>query len=228
MDIYSLSRTFWDYAFENPEKIKPNHCALFFFAVEHCNRLGWKEKFGLPTTMVMEALGIKSYHTYIKTFNDLIDFGFFILHEKSKNQYSSNVIALAKNAKANAKALDKALSKHDAKHISKHSQSTVQSIDSINIQYTNIPLYNSTNDEIENEVFKRISSDKRWIEALCITHKSDPDIMIDHLRKFYYHCKAYDYFKGKDQDAKIHFNNWIKKGNYPPAKIKDSLSDNPE
>jgi hypothetical protein len=45
MDIYSLSRNFWDYAYENPEIIKPNHCALYFFVIEHCNRLGWKQKF---------------------------------------------------------------------------------------------------------------------------------------------------------------------------------------
>jgi len=52
MDYFKLTRAFWDFAFENPEKIKPNHCAMYLFIVEHCNRLGWKEKFGLPTTMV--------------------------------------------------------------------------------------------------------------------------------------------------------------------------------
>ena len=139
MDIYKLSRSFWDYAFENPDKIKANHCALYFFAVEHCNRLGWKEKFGLPTTMVMEAIGIKSYNTYIKTFNELVEFGFFNLHERSKNQYSSNIIALSKFDKANDKALDKAL----IKHATKQSESTQQSIDSIDIQYTNIPINNN-------------------------------------------------------------------------------------
>ena len=60
MDYFKLTRDFWDFAFENPEKIKPNHCALFLFIVEHCNRLGWKEKFGLPTTMTKDAIGIRS------------------------------------------------------------------------------------------------------------------------------------------------------------------------
>jgi hypothetical protein len=40
--------------------------------------------------------------------------------EKSKNQYSSNIIAIVKNTKAPTKALDKALQKHSTKH----SQST--------------------------------------------------------------------------------------------------------
>ncbi len=128
MNSYDLSRCFWDFAFENPDKIKPNHIAVYFFAIEHCNRLGWKEKFGLPTTMVMESTGIKSYNTYSKTLKDLVDFGFIKMIEKSKNQYSSNIVALSKFDKALNKALDKAF----IKHISKQDESTIQSIDSIN------------------------------------------------------------------------------------------------
>jgi hypothetical protein len=134
MDIFKLYRDFWDFAFENPEKIKPNHIAIFSFAIEHCNRLGWKEKYGLPSAMVMEATGIKSYNTYISAFNELVDFGFIKLVEKSKNQYSSNIIALSIFNKASNKALDKAF----IKHTTKQSESTIQSIDSIDIQYTSI------------------------------------------------------------------------------------------
>jgi hypothetical protein len=134
MDIFKLYRNFWDFAFDNPEKIKPNHIAIFSFAIEHCNRLGWKQKYGLPSAMVMEATGIKSYNTYISAFNELVDFGFIKLIEKSKNQYSSNIIALSNFDKASNKALDKAL----IKHTTKQSESTIQSIDSIDIQYTNI------------------------------------------------------------------------------------------
>ncbi len=142
MDIFKLNRYFWDYAFNNPEKIKPNHCAVYYFALEHSNRLGWKEKFGFPTSMVLEATGIKSYSVYKKTFDELVTFGFFDVIEYSKNQYSSNIIALKENYKALDKALDKAFIKHDTKQ----SESTIQSIDSINKPITNkqntiIPLY---------------------------------------------------------------------------------------
>lgn len=136
MDIYNLYRNFWNFAFENPQKIKPNHCAVFSFSVEHCNRLGWKRNFGLPTSMVMEAVGIKSYSVYKKTFDELIDFGFFEIIELSKNQYSSNIIALKENNKADNKALDKAITKHGTKQL----KSTIQSNDSIDIQ-----VYNDTN-----------------------------------------------------------------------------------
>lgn len=107
----------FDWCFENPEKINPNHAAMYFFAIEHCNRLGWKEKFGLPMEMTKDAIGIKNYRTFYKTFNDLVEWGFFKVIQKSKNQYSSNVIAIVKNTKATSKALDTALQKQHQKQV---------------------------------------------------------------------------------------------------------------
>lgn len=133
MNGYELSRVWFDWCFVNPEKIKPNHSALYFFAIEHCNRLGWKEKFGLPTSMAMEALGMKSYNTYKDTLTDLVEWGFIKMVEKSKNQYSANIVALSNFNKAVNKALDKAL----LKHASKQSESTDESIDSIDKPLTN-------------------------------------------------------------------------------------------
>lgn len=129
---YELSRDWFNFCFENPTKVNPNHTALYFFCIEHCNRLGWKKEFGLPTTMAKEAIGVHSYNTYIKTLNSLVEFGFIKLVQKSKNQYSSNIIALLKNDKALDKALDKAI----IKHVTKQSESTEQSIDSIIKQLT--------------------------------------------------------------------------------------------
>jgi hypothetical protein len=121
---YELSRDFWNFSFENPDKITPTHIGIYFFAIEHCNRLGWKEKFGFPTSMVLDAIGLKSYNTFKKHFDDLVSWGFIKVIEYSKNQYSANIIALSKNNKANVKALDKALAKHLIKHVSKQSEST--------------------------------------------------------------------------------------------------------
>jgi hypothetical protein len=139
MDYFVLTRNFWDFAFENPEKIKPNHCALYLFIVEHCNRLGWKRKFGLPTTMAKDAIGIRSYNTYIHTLNDLVSFGLIELIEVSKNQYSSNIVAISNFDKAHIKALDKA----SIKHVTKQSESTVQSIDSIDKHNTINNIHNT-------------------------------------------------------------------------------------
>lgn len=165
MDYFKLTRAFWDFAFENPEKIKPNHCALYLFIVEHCNRLGWKQKFGLPTTMAKDAIGIRSYNTYITTLSELVDFGLIELIEKSKNQYSSNIVAISNFDKAPNKALDKALINHGTKQ----SESIVQSTDSITKPITinkdtNIPTF---------EEFKNYGKEK------------EPSVNIDALKNKY-------------------------------------------
>lgn len=114
---YELSRNWFDWCFENPEKISPNHSAIYFFAIEHCNRLGWKEKFGFPTQMVMDAIGIKKHETYIRYFTDLVEWGFLKLIQKSSNQYSANIISLLSAIPKNGKALGKAIRTHAGKQI---------------------------------------------------------------------------------------------------------------
>lgn len=127
MNGYDLSRQFFDWSFENPEKVSPSHIALYFWCIETANRFGWKEKFGLGTLEAKEAIGIKSYNTYIKTLHDLIEWGFIRLIQKSKNQHTANIIAISNFDKASDKALDKAL----IKHVIKQDESTSESIDSI-------------------------------------------------------------------------------------------------
>jgi len=178
MDIYTLYRNFWDFSFDNPEKVKPNHIAIFSFAIEHCNRLGWKKKFGYPTTMAMDAIGIKSYGTYIKSLNELVEWGFIIMIEKSKNQYSANIIALSNNDKAHSKALDKAF----VKHASKQDESTHQSIDSIDKQVykdNNTPIYINAN----NLAYQ---SELEFIEDWNVARKSILGVQ-SNMRKLCFH-----------------------------------------
>lgn len=179
MDIYKLYRNFWDYAFDNPEKIKPNHVAIYSFAIEHCNRLGWKQKFGFPTSMVLEATGIKSYSVYKKTFDDLVEYGFINVIEYSKNQYSSNIIALKENNKANDKALNKALTKHISKQSESTVQSTHQSTDSINKQ-----IYNNTNIQVYR-AFAHLSLSITDYEKLEAEYdKKTIDMVLDSIENF--------------------------------------------
>lgn len=156
---YDLSRSWFDFCFKHPDKIKPNHSAVYFFAIEHCNRLGWKEKFGFPTTMVMEAIGIKSYNTYINTLNELVEWKFIKMIERSKNQYSANIIALSNNDKALDKALDKAF----IKHATKQSESTSESIDSIDKQETNKPL---TKNQKQKDIILEILKEDKYNEII--------------------------------------------------------------
>lgn len=136
MNSYELHRIFFDWCFENPEKVTPNHVAIYSFAIEHCNRLGWKEKFGFPTQMAMDAIGIKKHQTYIKYFNDLVTWDFFKLIQKSSNQYSANIISLSCGKLKKGKALGKATITHAAKQTEKPSQSTWQSNSPVDKQGT--------------------------------------------------------------------------------------------
>lgn len=109
MNGYDLTRNWYNYKFSNPDKVKHIHSDLYFYTVDLWNRLGQKDKFGLPTGVTMESLNIGSYNTYKKAIADIIDFGFIKLVSDAKNQYQSKVIALSLNDEACDKALDKAL-----------------------------------------------------------------------------------------------------------------------
>jgi hypothetical protein len=134
MNSYELSRRWFDFCFENPEMISPNHTAIYFFAIEHCNRLGWRDKFGFPTQMAMDAIGIKKHQTYIRYFNEIVEWKFFKLIQKSLNQYSANIISLQTAMPKNGKALDKAIITHEAKQTEPIGQSNGQSNSSIDKQ----------------------------------------------------------------------------------------------
>ena len=184
MNGYNLSRNWFNFCFENPEKIKPNHSALYLFAVEHCNRLGWKEKFGLPTEMSKEAIGIKSYNTYINTLNDLVEWGFVKMIERSKNQYSANIIALSKFDKALDKALDKAF----IKHVTKQSESTSESICTIDKQVNQL---NKETIKLINNNIKLVDDNlDKWIQSETTLPKlKTKTVFSDEVNNLYYNVR---------------------------------------
>ena len=196
----------FDFCFENPEKISPNHTALYFFILSHSNRLGWKKKVGLPSTMAKEAIGIKSYKTYIKTLNELVEFGFIEMLEKSKNQFSSNIIAIVNFTKAPTKALTKAM----LKHVPKQCQSTYHSNASIIIPSTNIPINNYTNNN-NGEILKECLQEAGWCEVICMQYKIDPEYLLSVLLDYCAHLFSIDEIKTDKKEFKMHFTNWIKK-----------------
>ena len=182
MNGYKLSRQWFDFCFENPEKIRPIHTAIYTFALEHWNRLGQKKKFGFPSQMTMDAIGIKSYSTYIPAFNDLVDWGFFELIEKSKNQYSSNIIALPKNDKALDKALDKAFIKHSSKHCESNHQDT-RSIDKQKNKGTKEPI-NHVFDDFWDSYGKKVGSKKKAEKKWNDLTDSERDFIMEHIDSY--------------------------------------------
>lgn len=220
MNGYELSRIWFDWCFENPEKISPNHSALYFFAIEHCNRLGWRKKFGFPTEMVKDAIGIKSYNTYIKTLNDLVNWGFIEMIERSKNQYSANIVALVNFDKALDKALDKAIKKH----VSKQHESTGESICSIDKpltinQETNKPL--TKNDLI----FDELIISESWLESVAMNskHKFTPQQVKSYLSKYNTTMNnAFDYKNNRNEYCS-HFTRWLDTREKKESKPKNTL-----
>jgi len=187
MNSYELSRNYFDWCFENPEKISPNHTAIYFFAIEHCNRLGWKKKFGFPSQITMDALGIKKHQTYIKYFNDLCEWGFFELVEKSKNQYSSNIISLIEAMPKNGKALDKAIINHTAKQTETNGQSN----SSIDKPITIKPINNN-------------SAIPEWNEFKIYALEKEPKVNLNALKNKYDAWVVNDWKNGNDKPIK----NW--------------------
>lgn len=109
MNGYSLSRQYFDWAFENPTENNPTMTALYFFIVEINNRLGWKSEFSITPRECLEGINVNSYNTYKKHFDKLKEIGFIKVIKPSKNQYQANIIALSKFDNATNKALDKAI-----------------------------------------------------------------------------------------------------------------------
>lgn len=124
---YTLSRQWHDFAFEHQGKVRPSHAALYFWLIELNNSLGWIEVFGVPTLHSMAAIGVSSYKTYKKAFDDLVAWGFVEVLEKSKNQSTTNLVTLKNAIVINTKALDAALvnnAKASPQQISKQVHST--------------------------------------------------------------------------------------------------------
>ena len=162
MKGYDLTRNWYNYKFEHPDKVRAIHSDMYFYIIDLWNRLGQKEKFGLPTSVTMENLGISSYNTYKKTLDGIVKFGFIKIIQESKNQYQAKVIALSKIDKASSKALDKA-------HNKATDEAPYKALDSIDKQLTtNItlpatPKFSFFKELINLGVEKDIAND--WIKV---------------------------------------------------------------
>lgn len=207
---YKLTRTWFDFKFENPGKIKASHTELYFYIIDLWNRLGQKEKFGLPTAVTMECLGIGSYNTYKRNLNDLIDFGFILLIQESKNQHQSKVIALSKFDKATDKALDKA-------HIKATDEAIDKATDDIDKQYNNEQknnnIINNNNEIIQNFNFSEILKyeSPEWIESVSMQQKITAEEIQNKIDEFELFLKTIEKKHQSKKEFVNHFINWLGK-----------------
>lgn len=160
MNGYSLSRQYFDWAFENPTENNPTMTALYFFIVEINNRLGWKKQFTITPRECLEGIGVSSYNTYKKNFDKLIEIGFINVIKPSKNQYQANIIALSKINNAHSNALNNTLNNADT-----------NTLDNADNKANNALSKNSKalNKADEKQVPKQVHS---MIQPSCDIHKT--------------------------------------------------------
>tara|TARA_B000000460_G_C21387294_1_gene336572 strand:- start:38 stop:661 length:624 start_codon:yes stop_codon:yes gene_type:complete len=155
----------------------------------------------------MEGSSIGNYQTFRKTFDDLIQWGFVKLIQKSTNQYSANVVALCNTEAAKVSAMDRALmnqcnspediikpqtkktinhkrlSEIDISEVSREEKEifeyglTLQKVILMNAKQKNVPLK-----KVENATYKF------WINPLQLMIEKD-NVSITHLKKLIKYLK---------------------------------------
>ncbi|SHE68939.1 hypothetical protein SAMN05444405_102303 [Bacteroides luti] len=110
---YSLSRNYFEWVFNNPDKGDAAMTALYFFIIDEFNRSGWKDKIAITSHRCMAAIGCHSYNTYKRALNLLITNGFITLIQKSQNRYTANIVSLSNFDRLNHYVDKSTLSKND-------------------------------------------------------------------------------------------------------------------
>lgn len=52
MNGYNLTRSWFNYKFENPKKVRHVHSDMYFYIVDLWNRLGQKKEFGFAKSLI--------------------------------------------------------------------------------------------------------------------------------------------------------------------------------
>lgn len=106
---YALSRAWFDYAFENPDKVTVNQTALFMWLIELNNRMGWALKLSFNTEDAGIACGLKDRKTVWKAMNELVEIGFVTMIFKSSHRHKASVISILDNKILSSGCLDKSI-----------------------------------------------------------------------------------------------------------------------
>ena len=111
--MFDYFNGYWRWASENTEKVNPTTTSMYFYILSVANELNWRQSFGLSSTQIMNGIGIATYKTYKKHFDQLVQFGLIQVVKESKNQFTCNVLALVNFTIAPTKARPKHLPKQD-------------------------------------------------------------------------------------------------------------------
>ena len=193
--MFDYFNGFWNWAAEHPAQHNPTSTAIYFYILSIANQLGWKPEFNLSSTQVMDGCSIANYKTYKKHFDILVENGLIRVVRESKNQYTSNIIAMVNFTKALPKqdqSITEALPKQAQS--TAHIHKTIKTNKSIKTN-TDRRLYKTAEDVKGKEYFKDAEVNESFTNFLIerIARKKYPtDLAIETLQK-----KMRDYYKTK-------------------------------
>ncbi len=218
MNGYELTKSWFNFSYETKEA-KPIHTAIYLYIVEHCNKLGWKKEFGLPTDLVMEVLSIRSHKTYSKTLNELVEFGFLNMIEKSKNQWTANVISLSNFKKSESKSLDNAITEAP-EELDKPEEKTVPVI-----QMTPSTTFFESTKDFRKKVGSFFSQNTEVLEMRMFSYFRSLDNKGE-FDAFKLQTEAYMKYKVKSSEKVHGWNSYSQGGEWKEVNWIDKLSKN--
>lgn len=109
MNAYQLSRQWFDFAYENPDRATTAQAVLYLWLIEANNRRGFSEKFIFNTQDAGAYTGIRNRKTVWNALSALVENGFVTMVKKAKNQSEFTVISILNNRVASGGALDKSM-----------------------------------------------------------------------------------------------------------------------
>jgi hypothetical protein len=97
--MFDYFNGFWKWVSDNPDKVDPSFCAVYFALLNRANKTGWKDSFAIILIDLQEDCGICSRTTMLKVLSKLEEYGFVETISKTNNQYKNRVIRLPLNGK---------------------------------------------------------------------------------------------------------------------------------
>ena len=218
--MFKCFNGFYEWVNNNPDKVDPYLCAVYFAILNRANRTGWKKNFAIILIDLQEDSGINSRTTMLKTLGRLEEYGLLITISKTQNQYKNRVICLPLNEKhldstwiANEKHLDSTWT---------HNKTIKEDKDLIDFKEVNAPVFkkhtawwtSATKESFSQKVFDEFSQHypkaflQKFIDFYSQEHISG-GIHINHEMKFSLESKLRDWYN----DPKT-------KERYPQSTIK--------
>ncbi|MBE7691167.1 hypothetical protein [Tenacibaculum piscium] len=167
----------------------------------------------------MEVLSIRSHKTYSKTLNELVEFGFLNMIEKSKNQWTANVISLSNFKKSESKSLDNAITEAP-EELDKPEEKTVPVI-----QMTPSTTFFESTKDFRKKVGSFFSQNTEVLEMRMFSYFRSLDNKGE-FDAFKLQTEAYMKYKVKSSEKVHGWNSYSQGGEWKEVNWIDKLSKN--